>query len=101
MSLIRSARGAARSSRGELFVADAGGAELADDQARGMVGPGNGLAQAEARVGNYEAAVELVERVENSDMKEQFVSLIAEVRLELGTANKFMHATCETHARDE
>lgn len=45
------------------------------------------LAQAELRIGHKQAALDWLERAENSEMKEQLQQAIAEVRLELATAN--------------
>lgn len=53
------------------------------------------LAHAELRIGQYQAAVELLERVEQSEMKDQLAEAIAAVRSELAIANSSLHATCE------
>lgn len=52
------------------------------------------LAQAELRMGNHQAAAELIEQVEASQLNDQLVSLTADVKSELKTANNGMQATC-------
>jgi hypothetical protein len=46
-------------------------------------------------IGNHQAAVNLIERVEASEMKDQLAAAIAEVRSELSAANNAMQATSE------
>jgi hypothetical protein len=53
------------------------------------------LAQMELRIGNPQAAADLVERVEATEMKTQFAAVIAEVRSELQTGNNGFQATRE------
>ena len=57
------------------------------------------LAQMELRVGRYGAASELVTRVENSDMKNQLLEAIAEVRSELAAANNVLQSDAPKPAR--
>lgn len=53
------------------------------------------LAQAELRLGRHDVAADLLGRAESSDMKEQLLEAIAEVRSELAAANNALHATRE------
>jgi tetratricopeptide (TPR) repeat protein len=48
------------------------------------------LAQVELRLQRYDVAAELLERAENSEMKEQLVEAIAEIRSELSVANNVL-----------
>jgi tetratricopeptide (TPR) repeat protein len=45
-----------------------------------------GLAQVELRVGQYQVAVEMLERAERSEMKDEWAEAIAQVRSELAAA---------------
>ena len=54
------------------------------------------LAQVELRLGNSQAAVELLERVENSESKDELAVAIAEVRSEMTAAGRPMQPTPET-----
>lgn len=53
------------------------------------------LAQAEVRIGNHQSAIDLIGQVEDSEMKEQLATAIAEVRSELKTANLVLAADKE------
>jgi len=48
------------------------------------------LAQAELRLGRHDVAAELLGRAENSEMKDQLLGPIAEVRAELAAANNVL-----------